>query len=455
MRRFFVILERRKNMNCKKGKKIVSFALSLALLFGMTVFVPPGGEQSVSAASTSINDKKDKIKELQDRNNQIDSEIASLDGDISDNETKQNLAWEKLNNTKEQVDYYNNLLYYKNQDIESAQADINAQNIQIAAKEEDIKNKKQEIEDLKAENEKNLEKFGDMLHALYITENSDIFSVLSDSADIYDLLIRTKMMLNITEQNNNLMEELKQSMAEAEKMLAELEQDADELNTFLVKLNKDMAELEASKAELEKERAEAQELSDRYNADYDYYSTVISNFEYKQSQLKNEKAANREEIEEYEKQIQREIMLAQQSSSQVYQEGEWIWPLDLRFHYITTYFGWDDWRGGNHNAIDIGDGGINGTNIYASKGGTVITAKDNYIPGYSYGKYVVIDHGNGYSTLYAHCSAIYVSVGQVVKQGDVIAVVGSTGWSTGPHLHFAVNKDGVPQNPFNYVSLPS
>lgn len=79
--------ERRKNMNCKKGKKIVSFALSLALLFGMTVFVPPGGEQSVRAASTSINDKKDKIKELQNRNNQIDSEIASLDGDISDNET--------------------------------------------------------------------------------------------------------------------------------------------------------------------------------------------------------------------------------------------------------------------------------------------------------------------------------------------------------------------------------
>ena len=68
--------------------------------------------------------------------------------------------------------------------------------------------------------------------------------------------------------------------------------------------------------------------------------------------------------------------------------------------------------------------------------------------------YVVIDHGNGYQTLYAHCSAIYVSVGQKVNKGDVIAAVGSTGWSTGPHLHFEVRKDGARQDPLAYVSVP-
>ncbi|MCM1055477.1 MAG: M23 family metallopeptidase [Bacteroides sp.] len=147
-------------------------------------------------------------------------------------------------------------------------------------------------------------------------------------------------------------------------------------------------------------------------------------------------------------------MLAQQGSTQTYQQGDWLWPVETRFHYITTYFGWDSWRSGNHYAIDIGDGGINGTNIYASKGGVVITAKDTYIPGYSYGKYVVIDHGEGYSTIYAHCSAIYVYEGQAVNQGDVIAAVGSTGWSTGPHLHFGVYINGVAQDPFNYVNYP-
>ena len=286
---------------------------------------------------------------------------------------------------------------------------------------------------------------------MYITENSDIFSILADSSDIYDLLVRTEMMINITEQNNNTMNELKQSLAQSEEMLEQMKKDVEDLNTLHVKLDNDLAELSAAKADLVNEQAAAQELSDKFNSEYNYYSSVIDNFEYKQSQLKSEQAANREEIEEYEKQIQREIMLAQQGSNQVYQEGEWIWPLESKYHMITTEFGYDSWRNGMHNAIDISGGGINGSNIYASKGGVVITAKNNYIPGYSYGKYVVIDHGDGYSTLYAHCSALYVTVGQTVNQGDVIAAVGSTGWSTGPHLHFAVNKDGVPQNPFNYV----
>ncbi|MBD5105218.1 MAG: peptidoglycan DD-metalloendopeptidase family protein [Ruminococcaceae bacterium] len=441
-----------KKIRCKKAKSIV---LTLTLLCGMTMIIPPCGEQNVRAAtSTSITDKQDKIKELQNRNNQIDNEIASIDDNISDNEHLQDLAFEKLNNAKDELDTYNNLLYDMEQDIDAKQADINALDIQIAAKEEDIRQKKKDIEFLEAENEKNLEKFGDMLHALYITENSDIFAVLSDSSDIYDLLVRTKLVMNVTEQNDKLMKELKQSLADAEDMLAQLEQDAADLETFHTKLDNDMKELEDKKAGLTEKQKEAQEASDKFNNEYDYYSSVIDNFEYRQSQLKNEKAANREEIEDYEKQIQREIMLAQQNSNQTYQQGDWLWPVDTRFHYITTRFGYDSWRNGNHNAIDIGDGGINGTNIYASKSGVVITAKDTYIPGYSYGKYIVIDHGDGYSTLYAHCSAIYVTVGQSVNQGDVIGAVGSTGWSTGPHLHFAVNVNGVPQDPFNYVVMP-
>ncbi|MCH5200681.1 MAG: M23 family metallopeptidase, partial [Oscillospiraceae bacterium] len=170
--------------------------------------------------------------------------------------------------------------------------------------------------------------------------------------------------------------------------------------------------------------------------------------------LEQEKKANAKEVEEYEKQIQEEIRKAQQGSSQVYQDGEWWYPLDSKHNVVTTYFGYDDWRSGNHSGVDLWSGSINGANIYASKSGTVITAKTDYIPGYSYGKYVVIDHGNGYSTLYGHCSAIYVTVGQQVNQGDVIAAVGTTGWSTGPHLHFEVRINGIAQNPFNYITRP-
>ncbi|MBQ6708282.1 MAG: M23 family metallopeptidase, partial [Clostridia bacterium] len=103
-----------------------------------------------------------------------------------------------------------------------------------------------------------------------------------------------------------------------------------------------------------------------------------------------------------------------------------------------------------HTGIDISGGGINGQRIVASKAGTVTYANWGY--GGGYGNYVIVDHGGGYSTLYAHCSSLAVSSGQYVKQGQTIAYVGSTGASTGPHLHFEVRINGNHTNPLNYVS---
>ena len=96
--------------------------------------------------------------------------------------------------------------------------------------------------------------------------------------------------------------------------------------------------------------------------------------------------------------------------------------------------------------MDIAAGA--GSNIYAADGGTVVTVDYNV----ARGNYIVVSHGNGMSTLYQHCSAIYASVGQKVSQGDAIAAVGSTGYSTGPHLHFEVWVNGVPVDPSGYIS---
>lgn len=110
---------------------------------------------------------------------------------------------------------------------------------------------------------------------------------------------------------------------------------------------------------------------------------------------------------------------------------------------ISSYYGWRSGR--MHTGIDIA--GNNLKPIYASAGGTVVSA------GYSggYGNLVIISHGNGVQTYYAHCSSILVSPGQKVSQGQNIALVGSTGNSTGPHLHFEIRVNGVTQNPINYV----
>lgn len=435
----------------RKMLKVVSAILSCALC--INVFSYSEKNFKVNATSDSISQKQDKIKELEERNKQIDKEIASLSGDITESKQAQDLYFQKLVTTKDQLDTLNNLLYDKEKDIANKQLDINSLTVKITGKEEEIKNKETEINNLNKENEDNLELFGKMLHALYVTDNKDIFSVLAESADIYDLLVRTKMMINVSKQNDQLMKDIKKSIEDTEQKKQQLQADKETLESDRKKLETQKQDLESKKADLEKQKDAATQLSNQYSGEYAKYSKQIDDIENRQQQLENEKKINSEDIAAFQAEVAREIEEARKNSQQEYQEGDWWWPLDQGYRMITTYFGPDylngKWR--NHSGIDISGGGIFGANIYASKAGTVIIAKTTYIQGYSYGMYIVVDHGNGYTTLYGHCSNIYVTVGQQVSQGEAIGAVGSTGWSTGPHLHFEVRLNNVPQDPFNYV----
>ncbi len=121
-----------------------------------------------------------------------------------------------------------------------------------------------------------------------------------------------------------------------------------------------------------------------------------------------------------------------------------IWPLKrVAQQVVSAYYG----DGRNHKGVDIAS--PTGTPIYAAQAGTVVDAK--YSNGYGY--HIIVDHGNGYKTLYAHCSQLLVNVGEAIYQGQVIALVGSTGISTGSHLHFEVIKDGVNLNPASFIGL--
>lgn len=126
--------------------------------------------------------------------------------------------------------------------------------------------------------------------------------------------------------------------------------------------------------------------------------------------------------------------------------GNFLWPVPYT-HMITSPF--EPRWGTFHYGIDIADSAIYGQAVVASDAGTVTWAGwDNS----GYGNYVIIDHGNGYTTLYGHCSEVYVSIGDKVAKGDVISAIGSTGYSTGPHLHFEICEGGVLVDPLIYVS---
>ncbi len=129
-----------------------------------------------------------------------------------------------------------------------------------------------------------------------------------------------------------------------------------------------------------------------------------------------------------------------------YATGRFVWPIPYTRN-ITQYYGHN-----GHGGMDISDSNITGQDIIAADGGTVIVAAYRKGTSYgSYGKYIVIDHGGGYQTLYGHCSELLVNVGDVVKQGQVIALVGNTGKSTGPHLHFEIQVNGRRVNPMSYL----
>ena len=119
--------------------------------------------------------------------------------------------------------------------------------------------------------------------------------------------------------------------------------------------------------------------------------------------------------------------------------GGGVWPTVNR-RVNCHYMGYS-----GHTGIDLG--GAVGTAIYAYKSGTVTFAGW----GNGYGLYMKIDHGNGTTTYYAHCSELFASAGQQVSEGQMIAKIGMTGYTTGPHLHFEIRFNGVPVNPYPYI----
>ena len=425
---------------------LTSFVTIFALTSGIIVTYAPAGAEDLT-----VDDIKSRIEQIKQDNEQRREEIDRIQGDITDKQEDLDNTAKLLAEQKELVDYYYNLVYYKNQDIDSLQGDIDTLTDEIAKKDEAIATAEKNIDKLDKENKANLEKFAQIVRTMYTSGTGDMFSVLAGSTDFYDLMINSEVVGKISEQNLQFMNDLTADMKKLSSDKKLLETDKADLEQSKKQLDSQMTKLLSEKQELDGLVSDAESAKSTYESDYNKYSAAVSDLEDQKSNLQYEISVSEADIEAYEEQI-KELIKQQTNPDKVYQEGEWYWPVPGR-SYISCNFGWDADIGRWHKGVDIGDGGIYGDSILASKAGTVIVAETSYIPGYSYGMYVVVDHGGGYTTTYAHMSAVYVSVGQEVAQGEALGAVGSTGYSTGPHLHFEIRLNGEPENPFNYVTM--
>ena len=484
-------------------RKKNSFRLLFTALLAAGAMVLPASNAIVPYVSIHTNaateaELSEKIAANEAYIDELDRKIAEIDTDIANSEELQDYYFRKLMASKEQIDLINGKIYEKEQEIAAKEGEIAAKEEEIRLKEGEISSKEAEIyavetvisqtekhigdksteiQLLEQHNLENVEKFGQILHAMYITNTDDYMSVIAGSADFYDIFVRSEILKSVSEQNLDFMHQLLDDIHKLENDKVQLDGDIQQLESDKkaleddkavlaeqregLKYERDVLDTEKSnllddKKALDGERAEAQAISDEYTSEYNAVSQQIKDFEERQKNYAYQQQVSRDEIAKWEAEREELIRKAQlaASNSVVYDNGDWIWPLDHVYTRITTYFGWDSEWSRNHGAIDIAGAGIMGQNIYASKSGEVIVAKTSYIPGYDYGMYIVIDHGNGIQTLYAHCSSIYVTVGQMVNQGDVIGAVGSTGYSSGPHLHFEMRENGVRVDPLQRVAIP-
>lgn len=369
----------------------------------------------------SVQDQLDDLKEqqqaAQEEREQLEQEVADAQATREGKITEMNALQDK---------------------IDLAEEELALTEQRIALLDGQIATKEQEIQDKQAEIDENMETFQKRLRAMYENADPTMLNVIFGSTDLGDFLVRTENVSRIAQHDRELINSLLQAQQE---------------------LAQQKEELAADKQDLEETRAEQQELKDSLAEDREYLSSQVV-------QLDSQIATSQEEIDQIAQQEQQFAQDIQDIYDSLNQgsggssggggastgdgsiEGLLAWPCP-GYKGIYSEFGYRPMFGDFHTGIDISGGAIYGKAVVSAESGTVLVANTDNRG--SAGKYIIVDHGNGLTTLYAHLSEVLVYEGQTVSRGEQIGQVGSTGWSTGPHLHFEVRVNGEYQDPFDYL----
>lgn len=348
----------------------------------------------------------------------LEDQLADLQRQAEEQQTKTNEASAKVENVSER-------LRQIQEELRVATAEYKEVKGQLDSVEDKISDNTELLEkteaDLKVKNKKLQQRVRD----IYINGQISYVDVLFGAKDFADLMTRMDVLKRIIKHDYDLIMKVKEEKATVENTRAQLEKDKAEAEVLVT-------DAQAKKAKVEDKESEQQVLLDQAIYDRDTSERM-----YEEIMAASQEVANM---------IRRSQMSSAGYSGAPAGAGGMIWPISGP---ITSEFGWRTHpifgTARFHSGLDIG--GDYGMPIYAAASGTVIYA--GWISGY--GNAVIIDHGGGVTTLYGHNDSLNVSEGENVAQGQVIAMCGSTGNSTGPHCHFEVRENGEPVSPYGYL----
>ena len=389
-------------------KKSVTRLLSCALVCVFLFLLLPGKAWAVT---------QEEIDELRKERIAIAEEHEEKQAKVDELEEQKASVVEK----KKAMDERNE---FARKEIESIEREISLYDQIIA--EEAIK-----VEQAKAAEEKQLERYRTRVRAMEEYGEINYLSLILRVSSLSELLTAMDDAGDIMKSDQELYDDYMAARENTEAVKAEYE-------SYKAELEEEEDVLLARKAELEKDIDEAAQLIRDLEEDIDKRNKELNDLllaEIEVAERIDQLVAEQE---------QERMAAAMQSGASVSGSGSWAWPCP-GCSYITSRFGnrfhpiFGEWR--YHSGLDIGAG--YGSAVTASDGGTVIMADVNG----GYGNCVMINHGNGFYTLYGHLSGYAVSEGDAVGQGQVIGYVGDTGWATGPHLHFEIRSGSTKLDP--------
>lgn len=431
-------------------KRVLSFAMCAAVVFtavgSMKIETKAATLSSLKSEyneyQSKIEESEKKVKELEAQQAEQESIISELNGQI-----------EQLNRELENIIAQQAII---SDDINESEAAIAKLNTQISDLDKQIAQKDEEIDET-------VELFCERMKANYIAGGTSVLELFTSSSSVSGFLNRLEIFKRVTDNDQALVNKLDEEIASIEAMQDDLRDKKSELQTQKTTLETKNSELKTAGDELISRQQTIVEKSNEVNAKLESLNYQTQKLNVSIDKYESEMDALDKEIKSFINSNSSSSKPSSGSSSSgssssggtssstVSSKG-WAWPVPYSSSYISSPYGYrNDPISGNykfHSGIDITMGGAYGKKIVASKAGTVIrTVHSNS----GYGNYVMVDHGGGYVTLYAHCSSLAVSNGQKVSRGQTIAYIGSSGYSTGPHVHFEVRYNGDKVNPSNYV----